>query len=897
MKKYLFFLLVLFCMKTAYAEGENDPNFKEINTGAMAVVEQGNIFSEPSKSSSLKGKFKLGDCFLVIGAITEPVQGGKNKTGVWKWVKIQTLDKSIKGWVAAGSIQEPDSWKPDEKNDWIQVRYNIAANYLENAVEAEKILNQLLKQFPKHKIPITDDEEGSTTNTPLSELVPEKIAMLYSASKQYDVAIQKYALLAKKKKSKDEEANYYYEIVRILENDDKDDFKTKENWYWKIINEEPSVAVSGDEWNDWVDSAAASGLVKMKRAANDEKALGVTGVALMNIGKNFRVYILGAEAKIESLMSDNQYTAAKNLLLKTYQKYPTGISGYFKSDINSTLLIFGAYLNGFDHSDPSRAQKLTAIKELEDMQLDPAVENYIAYQKLVTLDDGPGLKDDLSVPVFTPFYLEMEWYLTGLKYYDKSRLERIKATSNFSPYQAVLTDDTLLSLSHDLQDKSIKLSKGTQVTVAYEDSSNDLAKVKTAEGKIGWLNKSIIAIAHSVPFSPVVPQANYWPMVGGNPGRSYFVPENPIKNPILLRRIPYFHSDEPLVVDVDGDQRADIVTNDLNGNLNVIRGDGKGILFTIKDFPTLGVPTYMNDNLLVMGDRGFPDTATGKSLECVGVEGTKKWQASVVDGNSGLYPEGAYVFNDKVYTDRMTVNGSAFQCFDLTTGKELWSYSYCCSLDFKPLFQGNLAIFSVEHNFADADKMVVLDLDTQKVMCEISKPKSQDIGGPANSVLVSSGLIVFRTFEMIKANRVLDGKEIWSVTIPQTRGNQAFNNMASDGKSLFVFNTVSNVMFLTCYDLASGKVIWTTTGEQNDNKWPKGRMSLVNGALYYYNGSALVALDIQTGNELWELALPSPGDLGAFPFNVSVVPAAGQIVVSAGNTLFIVGEKPKLEPQ
>ena len=55
---FFVFLMFLSFSEFVYGEREENPNFKEVKTGAVAVADQGAIFSEPTSMSSKIGKYR-----------------------------------------------------------------------------------------------------------------------------------------------------------------------------------------------------------------------------------------------------------------------------------------------------------------------------------------------------------------------------------------------------------------------------------------------------------------------------------------------------------------------------------------------------------------------------------------------------------------------------------------------------------------------------------------------------------------------------------------------------------------------------------------------------------------------------------------------------------------------
>jgi outer membrane protein assembly factor BamB len=141
---------------------------------------------------------------------------------------------------------------------------------------------------------------------------------------------------------------------------------------------------------------------------------------------------------------------------------------------------------------------------------------------------------------------------------------------------------------------------------------------------------------------------------------------------------------------------------------------------------------------------------------------------------------------------------------------------------------------------------------------------AQGLGGVAatSDYVIVSDRELKDTSDAFKCYRAADGKEVWTISYPAV-GNLDYGNSPRatpliDGDLVYLFGAFG---FLTCAELASGKVVWEMDiraefDADDKRKWGEcGSPLIADGKLIINPGgknASLVALDPRTGKVIWK---------------------------------------------
>ncbi len=154
--------------------------------------------------------------------------------------------------------------------------------------------------------------------------------------------------------------------------------------------------------------------------------------------------------------------------------------------------------------------------------------------------------------------------------------------------------------------------------------------------------------------------------------------------------------------------------------------------------------------------------------------------------------------------------------------------------------------------------------------------KTDGLGQGFSSVSIQNGLIFTmgerQGQECVFALDLDDGKEVWCTPIGKTADNAGYPGPrctpTADGKLVYAIGSHGD---LACYDSATGQVKWrknlqTDFGGKMMSIWGYSESPLVDGNKLVCtpggNNAVMVALNKQTGEEIWRCALPDVGKKG-----------------------------------
>ncbi len=154
--------------------------------------------------------------------------------------------------------------------------------------------------------------------------------------------------------------------------------------------------------------------------------------------------------------------------------------------------------------------------------------------------------------------------------------------------------------------------------------------------------------------------------------------------------------------------------------------------------------------------------------------------------------------------------------------------------------------------------------------------KADGLGQGFSSVSIQNGLIFTmgerQDQECVFALDLDDGKEVWCTPIGKTADNAGYPGPrctpTADGKLVYAIGSHGD---LACYDSATGQLKWrknlqTDFGGKMMSIWGYSESPLVDGDKLACtpggNNAVMVALNKQTGEEIWRCALPEFGKKG-----------------------------------
>ena len=200
------------------------------------------------------------------------------------------------------------------------------------------------------------------------------------------------------------------------------------------------------------------------------------------------------------------------------------------------------------------------------------------------------------------------------------------------------------------------------------------------------------------------------------------------------------------------------------------------------------------------------------------------WKASVGTGFSSLS-----IGKGRLYTMGNSKEADTVFCFDAETGKEIWKYSYDCPLDPKYYEGGTSATPTL-----DGDSVFTLGRKGQ-VYC------------------FSAG----------------SGKVLWSTNVANTNGESAlslsiptwgFASSASIDGGLVIFNIGAAG---TAFDRKTGALVWQSGKDASGYSTPVPCSFDGKRAIALLVATNVVALEPQTGRELWHLPWKTGYDVNA----------------------------------
>ncbi|MCG8570742.1 MAG: PQQ-like beta-propeller repeat protein [Spirochaetes bacterium] len=192
------------------------------------------------------------------------------------------------------------------------------------------------------------------------------------------------------------------------------------------------------------------------------------------------------------------------------------------------------------------------------------------------------------------------------------------------------------------------------------------------------------------------------------------------------------------------------------------------------------------------------------------------WQKNVGRGYSSVT-----VVNNRVYTMGYSSRNDTIYCFDLVSGREIWSYSY-------PSSTGSYQ------------------------------------GTRATPVIDGNRLYTLSRYGIVTCLDITNGKKIWQIDIAKQHGAKAsgwgFSSSAVIEGNLVVFNVNQNGIAL---NKNNGQLVWKSS--RMDSGYASPVVFTLKGKRVgaFFNSRALILVDIANGKKIWEYPWITAHDVNA----------------------------------
>ena len=879
----------------------------EVISGGVIVEEPGYLREKADTNSGIIKKLDFGTVFYVLEKRTfyEENEGKKRR---FYWYRAKLIDNS-EGWIISKEGIEGYFWEEALQNkNYGGLYYSVATTAswgYRRYKAAEKLLKYILSNYKGKKIPIRYEMSGGVAMDDAVLVTTKTLANTYKYMEEYEKAIKqlRYIYESTEFDSK-ERAEALWNILKIY-NEDIEYPKTLIELCHEAIEKYNNLDIGGYEGNLWVDIYAAEVLVNVFSSPEKTDSLMIECRKILSESSNPPVILIANYGIVRFYIKNDSLDLAKKTVIDVINKYPSAIRTYFKTDKNfAVYLLSGAVKTIIDfYGDYNMA--LEFVKEIKNNIQEEEIIKFSDYITATLLDEGNGDREEVL--------LSYE-QVSDLRLYDPfdkiqiTPYQRIKQIKSYKIEKIFLTDD--VEMKSNLKSKpqsDVFLPKGTIGEILYEDKEilridekrGKLAKIKTTDGKIGWVFGGFLSPLKEKPlFTPMSDKEQIWSMEGGDITRSSAMNEETIKKPVLISIIHDISNREVVFSDVNKDKVLDIIAYSSEG-LTTVDGITKNIIWTFKC--SNGSIPIVDDNIIYIIAYKDEDEylfALNKSTANV------MWEI-LLDRGMFRYPPSSPAINNNIIYVGTPHRG--ILAIELTAGKVLWEFPVGYPVVGAVTAVDNLVFFASREKANGNDELFALDAYTGQL-----KWKFDFILKGRRSLPYLTGVTYAKYFEEISGNFIL---RLWHKIRRQSLLKGVVFCVGSDGYmyaidaetgesiwktyvgSEYGFNRPATYKGVVYY-AASDKKVFALDSKTGEIKWESvcsdriyGTPAITNDALYVRTVDNYIhAISLSDGELLWKFKIGSSNYWGTYSPSI----AQGLIFVgSKDNNLYVIGEEKK----
>jgi len=460
---------------------------EQVRAWAMVDEDKGPLLASPDEKANVVQELPFATVLYVLNKESrqETVEG---KSVAVLWYKVALTDNKTWGWILDRYIQEskmsPDQFKLD---DLANFYYAMSASMKDKAARI-KLLDLLIEQYPKAGIYFKEPDSQIVIQGNAKELAQFAIADIYRGAGEYQKSIDAYGTIIDEAKRPGVKGYAEWNLLKLYKNYMKDTQKTIEEAL-HIIDTYENLALTGYEWNIWVDLSAAEvlrdTLTSSGASGSDMVKYGETVIATNNYAP---VQIIGSIIVAEGYRKQNDPAALENIILEILKQHPATPVQYYRNtvDYSTKALSFPIMYYIAERHDYGAA--LAFAQKVAASTSNETLINNAKFAIAYVYDIWHFGREEVIAAYTACGSVHNFLYENAFVSSDN----RLSAIQRFESFNGTVGQDVASVFLEPVASSSVvfTLAKGDKVAVLYGNPPNfkgTWLKVKTGDNRFGWV--------------------------------------------------------------------------------------------------------------------------------------------------------------------------------------------------------------------------------------------------------------------------------------------------------------------------------------------------------------------------------------------------------------------------